>query len=228
MKTFALGALSFALAAVGAMGGTLPTTQIRGEYVETRTADVYTGPCFANSEGGLSGELAVFGWKIDKGTWQGVTLDGLSVVGVVRAQHTLGDSFEGPNSAKAVLIVDQKAGIEQRLALRQFALKMAGDLLADVVRIEYQPIDLKVNGESIHSRNVTLTAGNLAKIATRPMTDSDQVCHNEEVWYEPLTPVDHAMPAYTLANQYKGQGLGTQWSYPGARSSFVGTFHYGD
>ena len=69
----------FLLTATLCFAGGIPSQNIRGEYIEARTADVYTGPCFANSEGGLVGELAVFGWKIDKGSWQGVSLDGLSV-----------------------------------------------------------------------------------------------------------------------------------------------------
>src|SRR5207302_11307841 len=87
-----------------------------GDYIEARTADVFTGPCFANSEGGLVGELAVFGWKIDKGSWQGVELNGLSVVGVVKANATVGDVYHPFYPAKAVLIVDEKASPEPRIA----------------------------------------------------------------------------------------------------------------
>jgi hypothetical protein len=32
------------------------------------------------------------------------------------------------------------------------------------------------------------------------------------------------MPAYALANQFKGQGLDTTWSSPDKRSAFIGTF----
>src|SRR5688572_8929131 len=66
-------------------------TQLRGDYIEARTADVFTGPCFANAEVDAVGNLAVFGWKVNAGTWEGVKLDGLSVVGVVKAQNTLGN-----------------------------------------------------------------------------------------------------------------------------------------
>jgi len=202
----------------------ISTQHIYGDYVEARTADVYTGPCFANAEVGLVGQLAVFGWKVTKGAWQGTPLDGLAVVGVVRAQHTLGDALDPINPAKAVLIVDSRANAEQRLALQSFAKHMAGDLLADVVRVDYQPVDLTFAGNNIHSMRADLTAGNLAKIATRPMHEADQICHNEEVWYPPLTKIDHAMPAYALANQFEGQGLGTTWSSPDKRSAFVGSF----
>ena len=56
---------------------------IRGDYVEVRSADVYTGPCFANGEVGLVGDEAILAWRIDEGDWKGIKLDGLSVVAVV-------------------------------------------------------------------------------------------------------------------------------------------------
>jgi len=212
------------LAAV-CFGASLPSTQVRGEYIEARTADVYTGPCFANSEVGLTGDLAVMGWKIDKGEWQGVNLDGLSVMGVVRASGTLGDDSPSVFPVNAVLIVDENANAEQRLALKSFAQKMGGKLLANVARVEYEPIQFSAADGSVHSRKVTMTAGPLAKLETRPLEKTDQICHNEAVWYQPLTNVDHAMAAYTVANDYSGQGLGTTWKYTGNRGSFVGTFH---
>ena len=46
----------------------LPTNNVRGEYLEARTADVYTGPCFANGEVGQTGRLAVMGWHIRQGS----------------------------------------------------------------------------------------------------------------------------------------------------------------
>jgi hypothetical protein len=65
----------------------------------------------------------------------------------------------------------------------------------------------------------------MARLETRPLDEHDQICHNEAVWYQPLTPVDHAMPAYTVAQQYRGPGLGEVWSSPGKRSAFVASFH---
>lgn len=222
-RTIGVAVVSLAIAGLG-FAAAIPAHDIYGNYVEARTADVYTGPCFANSEVGLVGQLAVFGWKVTKGAWQGVDLDGMSVVGVVRAHHTLGDVYESAYPVKAVMIVDSRASAEQRLALQSFARHMAGDLLQDVVRVDYQPIELSFANGDIHSMKATLTAGNLAKISTRAMNEGDHICRNEEVWYRPLTKLDHAMPAYAVANEFNGQGLGTTWSSPDKRSSFVGTF----
>src|SRR5215471_5166718 len=55
--------------------------QIRGQYLETRSADVYVGQCFANGEVNLAGTEAIVAWHIQEGKWDGVSLAGLSVVG---------------------------------------------------------------------------------------------------------------------------------------------------
>ena len=224
MRTFLCAVATPCLLASLAFGANLPSTHVRGEYIEARTADVYTGPCFANAEVGLTGDLGIMGWKIDKGSFQGVNLDGLSVMGVVHASNTLGNTIDSVYPVKAVLVIDDRANAEQRLALKAFAQKMGGKLLADVVHVEYQPIEFSMGDGSIHSRKAMMSAGNMVKLETRAMTDADQVCHNEEVWYQPLTQVEHAMAAYTVANDYNGQGLGTVWKYSGNRGSFVGTF----
>lgn len=226
VKSFGISVCLASAALVQAAG--LPKTQLQGEYVEARTADVYTGACFANSEVGLTGRLAVFGWRIDKGSWQGVKLDGLAVAAAVRASNTLGDQFNTAYPVKAVLIVDERAGMEQRLALKSFAQRMGGDLLQDIARIEYQPVRLDFEGHNLHAARATLTAGTLAKIQTRALADGDHICHNEEVWYKPLTRLDNAMPAFTVAHDFRGRGLDTVWSSPDKRSAFVGSFHYAE
>lgn len=214
----------FAAASVSFAAEVLPARSVSGNYIEARTADVYTGPCFANGEVEQVGQEAVFGWKIKNGSWQGVDVSGLAVVGVVRAEHTIGNLAEKVNPAKAVLIVDEKATPEQRAALQGFAKKQAGDLLNDVVAVTAAPIEFAVENGNIHGGGVRLTAGSLAEIKTRAMNAQDHVCGNEDVYYEPLTKLDHAMPTYSLENSYQGNDLGAKWNNRLKRSSFVGTF----
>jgi len=214
---------SVLMAAPCLFAASLPTTSVRGEYIEARTADVYTGPCFANAEVNLVGNLAVFGWRINQGMFEGVNVDGLAVAAAVKANDTLGYVQGNPYPVKAVLIIDEKASPEQRLALKAFAKRMGGDLLQDIVSVEYAPIQFEING-SIHSGSAKMTAGTLASIQTRAMESGDHICRNEEVWYQPLTKTTHAMPAYTLANTFTGKGLNTTWSNPDKRSAFLGEF----
>ncbi|MBL8174809.1 MAG: DUF1326 domain-containing protein [Bryobacterales bacterium] len=227
MKSMKAIVLSAALTSL-AFGAGLEKSRLHGEYVEARTADIFTGPCFANAEVNLMGDLAVFGWRVSKGNFDGVSLDGLGVVGVVKASATLGDVHTNAYPVKSVLIVDERATPEQRMALQKFATRMGGDLMQHVVKVVYAPVDLTVKNNNIHSATATLKAGAIAEITTRAIHDGDHICTNEEVWYQPLTKLDHAMPAYSLAHSYQGDGLGTTWKSPEKRSAFVGTFQLND
>ena len=220
-KLFATGVVGLFLVAVLAVAPA--RAAIHGDYVEVRSADVYTGPCFANSEVDLEGKQAILAWKVRNGSWNGVSLDGLGLVAVVEANATLGDRFHDPYPAKAVLIVDQRANSEQRAALEAFAKSVGGRLLAHVVRVETASINLEV-GEGDNHGSVKMAAGDLARIETRGLCQGDHLCGNEEVYYPPLTKVAHAMPAYTLEESFHGQGLGVVWQREGARSAFVGSF----
>ena len=224
MLNFVRAAALVCAAASISFAASLPSRSVSGNYIEARTADVYTGPCFANGEIEMAGKEAVLGWKINRGSWQGVDLAGLGVVAVVRSEHTLGSAYEAANPAKAVLIIDERADAAQRLALRDFARHQAGGLLDEIVKIHYAAIELTIENDNIHGGAAHLTAGSLAAIRTRAMAETDHICGNEEVWYPPLAQLDHAMPAYALENSYSGDGLGETWNNRLKRSGFLGTF----
>jgi len=223
LKSACLAVAAFSTLAFAAE--TLPSHSVNGTYIEARTADVFTGPCFANGEVEMNGKEAVFGWKINAGKWQGVDLQGLSVVGVVRADHTLGNVYEPINEMRAVLIVDSRATAEQQAALRSFALKAGGDLFKNIVKVDTAPIEFTIQNDNIHSAVAKLTAGSLAAIKTRAIVATDHTCGNEDAFYPPLNELDHAMPAYALEDEFQGSGLGETWKNGPRRSSFLGTFH---
>jgi len=147
----------------------------------------------------------------------------LSVAAVVRASATLGDAFSNPFPARAVLIVDQRANAAQRAALVNFAQAQAGKLLSNVVATETQPIRFTVD-TSKHG-SASLQVGDLAQITTRAITDADEICHNEDVYYQPLVShLTHAMPAVASKSSYSGNHLGSTWNESNRRSAFIGTF----
>src|SRR5437763_9255506 len=83
--------------------------QIHGDYLETRSADIYTGQCFANGEVNLVGNEAILAWRVSDGAWDGVSLNGLTVAAAVKANGTLGDPYENPYPAPAVILVEDQA-----------------------------------------------------------------------------------------------------------------------
>src|SRR5919108_4891232 len=78
-------ALALAAFALILCSAPLSAAGITGQYIEARTCDVWTGPCFANAEMNLGGKHAILGWKIEKGALDDAQLDGLGVVAVVVA-----------------------------------------------------------------------------------------------------------------------------------------------
>lgn len=196
--------------------------QIRGDYLETRSADIYTGHCTANSEVNLVGDEALLAWHIQTGTWNGVPLDGLTVVAAVKARGTLGDPYESPYPATAVLIVDDQASQPQQKALVAFAQLMGGQLLNYVKEVIPAPVELVVNHE--HHGAAFLRAGEIVTVRTRSLNENDHLCGNESTFYPPLTQVAHSMPAVAITDAYSGPGLGVDWESHGRPSAFVGTF----
>ncbi|HVI07543.1 MAG TPA: DUF1326 domain-containing protein [Candidatus Binatia bacterium] len=198
--------------------------QIQGDYLETRSADIYTGQCFANGEVNLVGNEAILAWHVRSGSWNGVALDGLSIAAAVRAKGTLGDPYENPYPARAVLLVDDKASPEQQAALVSFAQEMGGELLKNVERVIAVQSEFAVN--PARHGSAMLRAGQFAMVQTRSIGDQDHLCGNEMTFYPPLTTLSHAMPAVALTDSYTGPGLDESWNLHGKRSAFVGTFQH--
>src|SRR5260221_15930 len=212
-----------------------PRPQIKGEYLETRSADVYVGQCFANGEMNTTGQEAIVAWHISEGSWDGVSLAGLTVVGAIKAQATLGDPYGKLYPAKSVLIVDQQATLQQRQALINFAQEMGGPLLQHVVRVVDTRIDMEVlqagspphassGGVEAHSARARLQAGDFVTVETRAIGEKDHLCGNESTFYQPLTATTHSMPAVAMTDEYRGNDLNITWTLHDKRSAFVGTF----
>jgi hypothetical protein len=194
---------------------------VRGQYVEARTCDVYTGECFANADTGLTGKNAALAWKVESGTVAGTRIDGLGVVAVLSVSDTLG--LKQSRAGRAVIIVDDAATAAQREALVKFVKAQAGSLVGEVVAVRTAPIDLticKCDGEAC----ATLTAGTV-KVTTRCLdADHDKACGNETTLYPPLARGVSAKAALASEHSFTGKELNETWNDAGRRGAFVGTF----
>ena len=197
--------------------------EISGDYLEVRTCDVYTGPCFANAEMGLTGKEAILVWSVREGKWNNTALDGLKVIAVVKTDDTMGDQRYQPRSGKAVLVVDANANSEQREALLDFARARAGKLIAEVASVK--DLDIQSNlGTCKAGGCAQVKAGNLIDINTRCLGDKDHACGNESAYYPPLTAVNGAVPGFTEMASFKGSELNVTFSHTGQRSAFLASF----
>lgn len=214
----------FALAALLLLPGVLFAEQVSGTYLETRTCQVYTGPCFANAETGMAGREAVMAWNIEAGSQGNIDLSGLSVVMVLRASDTLGhQGIDDAKQVRSTIIVDDKASDAQRTALVAFAKQHAGKAGREVVRVDAAPIQMSLD---THELKGNLAAGQIVKLSTRKAKSTDCICTNEVAYYPPLAKVDQFAAGVSIEAEYKGRGLGTSWSTPNSRSAYMGTFQY--
>jgi hypothetical protein len=203
---------------------TASAAQISGEYLEARSCDVYTGPCFANAEMDLAGKEAVMAWKVEEGGWNNVSLVGLSVAVVANSEKTMGDTGVFRMKAgkiKSVILVDDRANPAQQAALVEFVKSAAKEYTQHVVKV--QPVAMTLENNHLSGKGL-FAAGDVAKIETRGLKAGDCVCTNEMVFYQPLTKVADFSPAYSNTLSYTGEGLDNVWTMHNQRSAFLATF----
>src|SRR5437764_11125000 len=195
-------------------------TSVSGQYVEARTAEIFTGGCIMGSEAETMGKQAVLAWKVDRGSVNGVSIDGLSVVAALAGDVNLGlhEIGGGTAAVRSVLYVDERANPVQRMALVSLANDMTKPI-GTIVQVQPAPITFTDAGQSIH-----VATSNIALDVTKEI-NHDPTCGAQQ-WFTPLASTDHAHMGQADQNAFTGSALGTKWSDPNKRSAFFGTFSY--
>jgi len=196
--------------------------EIAGTYIEARTCQVYTGPCFANGEVGLAGKEAVMAWNIERGQHEGVDIAGFNVVMVVKSDDTIG--FRGLETAKSVgatVMVDERANLKQREALADFARHHVGLKKEQLVRVEAMPVGVALDTTALNGK---VEAGSAVKLSTRQARKGDCICSNESAYYPPIVSLESFVPGVTIDGTVRARGLGSRWEVPGDRNVYMATF----
>jgi hypothetical protein len=193
---------------------------VTGSYVEARTAEVFTGGCVMGSEAETMGKQAVLAWKVDRGSFNGVALDGLSVVAAVAGDRNLGIyEIGGARAAsKSAMFVDERANPAQRIALVAMAHELS-NVIGTVVSVTPAPIQFADKGTEI-----SVAAPQVA-LAVGKHLSHDPTCGAQQ-WFQPLASVDNATVGVAEQHSFTGSGLGSKWSDPNKPSAFFGTFSH--
>jgi len=194
---------------------------VSGQYVEARTAEVFTGGCIMNSEAETMGKEAVLAWKVDRGTFNGITLDGLSVVAALAGDRNLGMTEMGgaKPAVRSALFVDARANGAQQLALVAMANELSKGLVGTIVQVTPAPIEFADHGGEIQVSTAQVALDVSKHLVHDPSCGAMQ-------WFHPFASVDDAAIGMTAAHAFTGSALGTKWSDPNKRSAFFGTFTY--
>jgi hypothetical protein len=220
MKQALVAAVIVGLASASTLAGSNGT--ISGEYVEARTAEVFAGGCIMNSEAETMGRQAVMAWKITRGSYQGVSLDGLAVVAAVSGDRNLGMREMGgqaPENVQAALVVDARANEAQRNALVALAQELSRNVIHDVVSVQPAQITYRADNDRI-----AIAAPQVQLTVNKQLTH-DPSCGAMQ-WFRPLTTIQQGSMGVAEAHAFSGTALGTKWSDPNKRSAFFATFTY--
>jgi len=217
-RAFVFAALTLVAAPPLLAGG---KGSVTGAYVEARTAEVFTGGCIMNSEAETMGKQALLAWKVDRGSFNGVAIDGLAIVAAVAGDRNLGMQEMGGEkpSVRSALFVDQRANAAQQLALVAMANELSKGLVGTIVQVTPAPIAFTDHGSEIQ-----VTAGPATLDVNKHLTH-DPTCGAMQ-WFHPLATVDDATVGVAAEHVFTGSALGTKWSDPNKRSAFFGRFAY--
>ena len=174
-----------------------------------------------NSEAETLGKQALLAWKVDRGSFNGITIDGLSVVAALSGDKNLGMTEMGGEKpiVHTAMFVDQRANAAQQLALVAMANELSKGVFGTIVQVTAAPIQF-----SDHGGEISVTAGPASLDVSKHLTH-DPTCGAMQ-WFHPLASVNDAAMGVTAQHVFTGAALGTKWSDPNKRSSFFGTFSY--
>jgi hypothetical protein len=205
------------MAAVGALvfSSQAENVQVRGDYVEVRTASVFAGACHFNGEVTTSGREALMAWNVTSGKWQDVDLAGVRVMAIVSSDVNLSED----NAAReSELVIDSAASRTQALAMLNAIKEKYASALGKIVRVRYAPISFVRTGHSY------AVSADEAIIDVHAMPN-DLCCKMPNlVWYTPLVGLENRKVGYTTKASYEGSTIGVPWSRSGENSAFYGNF----
>jgi hypothetical protein len=189
--------------------------QLRGDYVEVRTASVFAGACHYNGEVVTTGRDAIMAWNVTNGQWQGVDLNGVRAIAIVSADVNLAED----NAARtSEIIIDSSASRAQAVAMLNALKERYAAALGTVAAVNSAPIRFERNG-----RNYNVVT-NEASMNVEAMPN-DLCCKMPNlVWYTPFVGLENRKVGYTSKALYNGKVVGEPWSRSGENSAFYGTF----
>ena len=213
-NVFVCTTLALVLATGVAFATQLPGVQ--GEYIEARSASVYTGACHFGSEFVDGGKEATLVWHIQHGTWNNVSLDGLTAVAIVTAKKNLAIDTE---TRKSVLYVDTETTAAQRAALRELLETQQADVLGDIVATQTAQLTFTKRGTQYDVAVGEVLALSVNRYPCAACTQPHQI------WYEPLAKVQNAIVGKSEVYRYQDTHLSVTWHQGGAVNNvFVGDF----
>lgn len=189
--------------------------ELRGDYVEVRTASVFAGACHYNGEVVTTGRDGMMAWNVTNGQFQGVDLSGVRAMAIVSADVNLAED----NAARrSEIIIDSNASRAQSVAMLNVLKEKYAAALGTIAEVRSAPIRFERTGRAYN------VVTNEAAINVEAMPN-DLCCKMPNlVWYTPFVGLENRKVGYTTKALYNGKVVGEPWSRSGENSAFYGSF----
>ncbi len=188
----------------------------RGLYVEARTAAVYAGACHYGSQYTTQGRTALLGWRIEDGSFGGVSLAGVELAALVDAERNLKETEAARSS---VLYVDETIDAPTAAAALAWLRAEHRELLGEIVAIERGTVDVKSQHDAF-----ALRVGERIRLDGAALPDRACCKMPYDVWYEPLVPVGERLVGCPTVFDVREDALKVRFSRPGENDVFFGRF----
>jgi hypothetical protein len=224
MKSFLLPTLALMIASICSGSSAPPNpagkapANVVGDYVEVRTASVFTGACHYNGELVTTGREAIMAWNFTSGAWEGVDLSGVRAMAAVTSDANLSQEQA---TRQVELIVDSAASDAQASAVASLLREKCGGKLGAIVATRRAPITFEQTGHAY-----SVKSDGYASLSVTPMPDGECCKQPHLVWYSPLSPVDHRKVGFTQNAAYTAGTLGDPWQRQSENSAFYGSFTF--
>lgn len=197
-----------------------PAPELVGDYMEARDTPVWLDPKTFEKSAIPTGTHAILGWRVKKGTFDGVKLDQRGIAAII-----FGDKDFATDQAKkrrTLLLVDEKASEEQQKALVAMVKKVAGEGLGEVVAVK--PSKFFMMSGFCDGLGCAFLSAGPARIETRCICPTDFKTGDEKLTLTPLFKTEGATAAFTEKCTYAGGELGAAYEAPSAPSGILATF----
>ena len=192
------------------------TAEIEGEYLEARSVDVYTGACHFGSDYVEGGREATLVWQIESGTWNNVSLSGLTIVAVVSADQNL-DLDQ--NARRSVLYLDPQVTPAQQQSVVDLMQTKRSAVVGQVVAVKKIEINFSKTDLNYKLRVGQILALDVSRFPCYECTQPRQI------WYRPLEKIDQPILGKSETYRYQDEVLSVRWNrgLP-SNNIFVGRF----
>jgi hypothetical protein len=214
MRFHFLGAASLAATLIAGAAHAAPA--VTGDYVESRSANVYVGACHHEGELLTAGQNAVMAWNIGEGEYAGVDLKGVRVLAVVSGDKNL--CFDDAKRQSALYVSDS-ATPAQREAVVAMLKERAAKALGELLSVKTVPLEFDASGQTYRVQAAGVAFMKIKK-------ETGELCCKQpyKLWDKPFVSVKDAKAGYCLGVEFKDATLLKTWKASDQNNAYFGQF----